>query len=95
LEPARKRHVQIAAQGHTVAAEASAMFFEAKMAVFEAMKPDIETLPPVERRRFAEACRRWADLAETPLALNESTSRAPASTSGVLWELKRGFRSEE
>jgi hypothetical protein len=71
------------------------MFFEAKMAVFEAMKPDIESLPPVERRRFAEACRRWADLADRPPSLNASTARVPVSKSGVLWELKRGFRSEE
>jgi hypothetical protein len=71
------------------------MFFEAKMAVFAAMKPDIEALPPLERRRFAEVCRSWADLAEPRLPSNESSSRAPVSTSGVLWELMRGFRSEE
>jgi hypothetical protein len=75
--------------------KASAMFFEAKMAVFAAMKPDIEALPPIERRRFAEVCRRWADLAESPLPLNESGLRAPVSASGVLLELERGFRSEE
>ena len=71
------------------------MFFEGKMAVLTAMKPDIEALAPIERRRFAETCRRWADLAEPRLPLNESSSSAPVSTSGVLWELKRGFRSEE
>ena len=71
------------------------MFFEAKMAVFAAMKPDIEALPPIERRKFAEVCRRWAELAELPPSLNELNSRVPVSTSGVLWELKRGFRSEE
>jgi hypothetical protein len=71
------------------------MFFEAKMAVFEAMKPDIETLPPVERRKFAEVCRRWADLAE-PLSPRSGLDRtAPIATSGVLLELGRGLRSEE
>jgi hypothetical protein len=71
------------------------MFFEAKMAVLEAMKPDIETLPPVERRQFAELCRRWADLAEPldPASEPSPTGRMP--TSGVLLELHRGLRSEE
>jgi hypothetical protein len=71
------------------------MFIEAKMAVLAAKKPDIEALPPIERHSFAEVCRSRADLAERPLPLDESRSRAPVSTSGVLWELKRGFRSEE
>lgn len=71
------------------------MFFEAKIAVFAAMRPDIETLPPVERRKFAELCRRWADLAEPLLPASGSSGTGPISTSGVLLELKRGFRSEE
>jgi hypothetical protein len=71
------------------------MFFEAKMAVFAAMKPDIEALPQIERRKFAEVCRSWAELAEPRLPFNESSSRPPVSTSGVLWELGRGLRSEE
>jgi hypothetical protein len=71
------------------------MFFEAKLAVFKAMKPDIEALPPVERRKFAELCRRWADLAE-PLQPASSLGRAePIAASGVLLELRRGLRSEE
>lgn len=70
------------------------MFFEAKMAVLEAMKPDIEALPPVERRKFAELCRQWADLAE-PLLPASQSSPGPIPTSGVLLELNRGLRSEE
>jgi hypothetical protein len=73
------------------------MFFEAKIAVFEAMRPDIEALPPAERRRFAELCRRWADLAEPLLPASESSRVGATLTlnSGVLLELNRGLRSEE
>jgi hypothetical protein len=71
------------------------MFFEAKMAVFEAMKPDIDVLPPVERRKFAELCRRWADLAEPPSPASSVGRNEPIATAGVLLELSRGFRSEE
>jgi hypothetical protein len=71
------------------------MFFEAKMAVLEAMKPDIEALPPVERRKFAELCRHWADLAEPLLPASQSGPTGPMPTSGVLLELNRGLRSEE
>ena len=71
------------------------MFFATKMAVFEAMKPDIETLPLVERRKFAELCRRWADFAEPPSPTSGLGRTAPIATSGVLLELGRGLRSEE
>lgn len=71
------------------------MLFEARMAVFAAIRPDIEALPPVERRRFAEVCRRWADLAEPHLPASESRGTGTVSTSGVLLELSRGLRSEE
>jgi hypothetical protein len=73
---------------------ALAMFFETKMAVFEAMKPDMETLLPIERRRFAELCRRWADLAE-PLPPVSGLARTVPIATGVLQELGRGLRSEE
>jgi hypothetical protein len=71
------------------------MFFEAKMALFEAMRPDIEELPTAERRKFAELCRRWADVAEQELPAGETSLGGPISTSGVLLELNRGLRSEE
>lgn len=71
------------------------MFFESKMAVFEAMRPDIEALPPVERRKFAELCRHWADLAEPLLPAGEAMDARGISASGVLLELNRGLRSEE
>lgn len=71
------------------------MFFEAKMAVLEAMKPDIEALPPAERRKFAELCRRWADLAEPRLLASALSPTGSMSPSGVLLELNRGLRSEE
>jgi hypothetical protein len=71
------------------------MFFETKMAVFEAMRPDIDALPPVERRKFAQLCRYWADLAEPLLPADEAMDAGPISGSGVLLELNRGLRSEE
>lgn len=83
----RNRH-----PGSPISLEGADMFFEAKMAVFEAMKPDIEALAPVERRKFAELCRRWSELAEAPVPTAESR---PTRPSGVLLELSRGHRSEE
>jgi hypothetical protein len=75
------------------------MFFEAKMAVLEAMKPDIDALPAAERRKFAELCRHWADLAEPGLPERARSFPEPAAVSaamsGVLLELNRGLRSEE
>lgn len=71
------------------------MFFEARMAVFEAMRPDIEALPPVKRRTFAEQCRRWADLPEPLSPASEASRTGPIPASGVLMELNRGIRSEE
>jgi hypothetical protein len=71
------------------------MFFEAKMAVLEAMMPDIETLTAVERRKFADLCRRWTDLAEAPLPGSQLRRTGRISTSGVLLELSSGLRSEE
>ena len=59
------------------------MFFETKMAVFEAMRPDIEALPPVERRKFAELCRRWADLAEPSASEANSAGRISTSPHGA------------
>jgi hypothetical protein len=71
------------------------MFFEGKFAAFEAMRPDIDALPPAERRRFAELCRRWADLAEPHLQSREFSPAQPVPVTGVLLELNRGHRSEE
>jgi hypothetical protein len=71
------------------------MFADAKIAVFEALRPDIEALPPAHRRRLAQLCRHWADLAEPrpPAAEPSSMTRTPMA--GVLLELSRGHRSEE
>jgi hypothetical protein len=71
------------------------MFADAKIAVFEASRPDIEALPPVHRRRFAELCRHWADLAEPRSPAREtSPTRQTIPMAGVLSELSRGLRSE-
>jgi hypothetical protein len=70
------------------------MFFEAKIAVFEALRPDIEALLPVDRRRFAELCRHWADLAEPRSPASEPSPTRPRPMAGVLLELSRGLRSE-
>jgi hypothetical protein len=68
------------------------MFADAKIAVFEASKPDIEALPPPHRRRFAEMCRQWADLAEPRSPATNPAEQCLAA--GVLLELSRGHRSE-
>jgi hypothetical protein len=70
------------------------VFADAKIAVFEASRPDIEDLPPVHRRRFAELCRHWADLAEPPSPEGDTTPTRQVPMSGVLLELSRGLRSE-
>jgi hypothetical protein len=71
------------------------MFFEGKMAALEAMRPDINELSPVERRKFADLCRQWADLAEPLRRDSNASPMGPVSTTGVLLELRRGLRSEE
>jgi hypothetical protein len=48
-------------------------------------RQDVEELPPVERQRLAALCRYVAELAEPP---------PPPPTSGVLYDLKTGRRSE-
>jgi hypothetical protein len=70
------------------------MFADSKIAVFEASKPDIEALPPVHRRRFAELCRHWADLAEPRSPARETSPTRQIPMVGVLLELSRGLRSE-
>jgi hypothetical protein len=71
------------------------MFFEGKIAALEAMRPDIEALSPSERRKFAELCRRWADVAESLSPANNARPTGPVSAVGVLLELSRGARSED
>lgn len=71
------------------------MFADAKIAVFEASKPDIEALPPAHRRKLAELCRHWANLAEPRSLATEMSPARPVPVTGVLLELSRGLRSEE
>jgi hypothetical protein len=76
------------------------VFAEAKIAAFEALRPDIEGLPPAHRRRLASLCRHWAELAEpralvTALVTEASPTTEVVPMAGVLLELSRGFRSEE
>jgi hypothetical protein len=53
-------------------------------ALLEALKtPDLEALPPAERRRFADLCHHLALVAERPDA---------PSKAGVLTQLQRGER---
>jgi hypothetical protein len=70
------------------------MYAEAKLAVFEASKPDIEALPPDQRRKFAGLCRHWADIAEPPSPTVKSTPIRQIPMGGVLLELSRGLRSD-
>ncbi|HEX5998952.1 MAG TPA: hypothetical protein VFZ16_06105 [Hyphomicrobiaceae bacterium] len=46
---------------------------------------DLESLPPARRRRFADVCKHWADLAEP---------RPEPPKAGILSDLKRGYRYE-
>jgi hypothetical protein len=56
-------------------------------ALLTGMTPaDLEALPPLRRREFADLCRHWALLAE-------GTAHLPRP-SGVLYELQSGQRSE-
>jgi hypothetical protein len=58
------------------------------VALFAALSDnDIDALPPVQRRRLAEQCRRVADRAE-----NDRNGKQPRA--GVLADLKRGVRSD-
>ena len=70
------------------------VFADAKIAVFEAFKPDIETLPPAQRRKFAELCRQWADVAEPRSHASEPSPTVSPPVAGVLLELSRGLRGE-
>jgi hypothetical protein len=47
----------------------------------------LNLLPPVDRRRFADLCRQWHELADRP-------SRSPAPKGGVLSDLRAGQRPE-
>jgi hypothetical protein len=57
-------------------------------ALFNALsREEVDALSPVERRRFADLCRHWADFAEI-------RPRAHAPQSGVLEDLRRGLRND-
>jgi hypothetical protein len=57
-------------------------------ALFNALtREEVDAMPPAERRRFAELCRHWADFADI-------RPRPDAPRSGVLADLKRGWRNE-
>ena len=46
----------------------------------------LDLLPPVERRRFAELCHHWHKLADKPAAV--------APKAGILSDLRDGLRPE-
>jgi hypothetical protein len=55
-------------------------------ALFNALTRDeVDALSPAERRRFADLCRHWADFADI-------RPRSAGPRSGVLADLKRGWR---
>jgi hypothetical protein len=57
-------------------------------ALFNALtREEVDAMPPVERRRFGDLCRHWADFAELRPRLIEPKS-------GVLADLKRGLRDD-
>jgi hypothetical protein len=50
---------------------------------------DVESMPPAERRSFAELCRHWAQLAE-----HARSQCVDPHASGILADLRQGYRSE-
>jgi hypothetical protein len=57
-------------------------------ALFGALtREEVDAMPPIERRRFADLCRHWADFAD----LRPQRARP---LSGVLADLRRGLRNE-
>jgi hypothetical protein len=50
-------------------------------------REEVDALSPVERRRFADLCRHWADFAEI-------RPREVKAQSGVLADLGRGARND-
>ena len=48
-------------------------------------REEVDALSPAERRHFADLCRHWADFADI-------RPRAAGPRSGVLADLKRGWR---
>jgi hypothetical protein len=57
-------------------------------ALFNALtREEVDAMPPVERRRFADLCRHWADFAEI-------RPREVGPQSGVLADLRRGLRND-
>ena len=50
-------------------------------------REEVDAMPPAERRRFADLCRHWADFADI-------RPRPAVPRSGVLADLKRGWRND-
>lgn len=66
--------------------------------LFVAMEPHhLTMLAPNTRRRFAQLCRHWADIADPPLArtLPTVTTAKAEPRSGVLYEIKNGAPRHE
>ena len=70
------------------------------VALFAALSDkDIDALPPVQRRRLAEQCRRVADRADVGYSVKtltraEGDKNGKQPEAGVLADLRRGVRSE-
>jgi hypothetical protein len=57
-------------------------------ALFGALtREEVDAMPPVDRRRFADLCRHWADFADL-------RPQGVRPLSGVLADLRRGQRNE-
>jgi hypothetical protein len=50
-------------------------------------REELAAMPPFERRRFADLCRHWADLADRH-------QRPRETKSGILADLDRGLRND-
>lgn len=54
---------------------------------------DIESMPPAYRRRFADACKHWAKLADDGWTSPQPRFHQPPRPSGILAILKEGDRA--
>jgi hypothetical protein len=57
-------------------------------ALFHALtREEVDAMPPAARRRFADTCRHWANFADIRPSQDDPKS-------GVLADLRRGFRND-
>lgn len=65
------------------------------IALLTSLNPaDVQALPPAERRRFADSCRRAADLADPPQPKPAAIPLPGPQSQGILSDLRDGARAD-